>query len=236
MSERFDDPGPIRRASATDGTGGPVATIKPRASKVVAALMASVAMLLALSPTAVSSAPADVHVSIVYRAYQPSTTTVNVGETVTWTNTALIQHTVTAVGGAFDSGRLNPQESFSVTFTKPGEYLYACMIHPTMKGTVIVRSAQVQPGPPQSVQAHLSSRHGPHGSETVVHVLAPRPGARALLEAYKGSRWLRVAQTRLSSHGTATLSASSADRRLRVLVLGQPGERTLISRPLRAPG
>lgn len=193
------------------------------------ASLITVAVALGLGFTAASSTATGVSVSIVGRAYQSATTTVSVGETVTWTNLALTAHTVTALGGTFDSGALSPKESFSVTFSTPGEFRYACTIHPTMKGTVIVRSAQA----PQVVQAQLAHRRGTHGGQIVVHVQAPRPGAKVLLELQRGSAWRRVAEARLSSQGKATLSVSSTGHhRLRVVVLGQPGERVLISRLL----
>jgi plastocyanin len=188
-----------------------------------------VAVTAALGLTAASSVATQTGVSIVYRAYQPSTTVINVGETVTWHNMSLMQHTVTAIDGSFNSGVLNGGTSFSVTFTTPGTFLYMCTIHPTMKGTVIVRSAQA----PQIVQVHLSSERGAHGRHTQVHVQAPRPGAKVLLQAHKGADWRDVAQARLSAQGTATLSVSSTvDRSLRVVVLGEPGEPPLISRVL----
>jgi plastocyanin len=201
----------------------PVSNVRARLS-----LMAAVVALTA-SLSAASSVATPRGVSIVFRAYQPSITTVTVGETVTWRNTTLLPHTVTAIEGTFDSGKLNGGESFSVTFTKPGTFLYKCLIHPTMKGTVIVRSAQAA----QIVQVRLSKQRGPRASQTLVHVQAPRPGAKALLQARKGSAWREVAQARLSAQGTATLSVSATiDRPLRVMVLGEPGEPPLLSRVL----
>ena len=179
-----------------------------------------VAVTTALSLTAASSVATQTGVSIVYRAYQPSTTIVTVGQTVTWKNSTLQQHTVTAIDGTFNSGVMAGGTSFSVTFTTPGTFLYKCLVHPTMKGTVIVRSAQEA----QIVQVRLSKQR----RHTLVHVQASRPGAKVLLQARKGSSWQDVAQARLSALGTATLSVSSTiDRRLRVVVLGEPGEAPL---------
>jgi plastocyanin len=201
----------------------PVTNVRARLSL----MMAVVA--LALSLTAASSVATQTGVSIVYRAYQPSTTVVNVGETVTWHNMSLMQHTVTAIDGSFNSGVLNGGTSFSVTFTTPGTFLYMCMIHPTMKGSVIVRTAQAA----RTVKVRLSKQRGPRGGHTLVHVQASHPGAKLLLETRKGSAWRAVAQARLSAQGTATLSVSSTiDRPLRVVVLGEPGEPPLISRVL----
>jgi plastocyanin len=41
-------------------------------------------------------------------------------------------------GGFRSSGALSPGETFSVTFTKPGTYPFACVLHPQMVGTVEV--------------------------------------------------------------------------------------------------
>lgn len=43
-------------------------------------------------------------------------------------------------GGFRSSGALDPGETFSVTFTKPGTYPYACVLHPQMVGTVEVKA------------------------------------------------------------------------------------------------
>lgn len=186
-----------------------------------------VAVTAALSLTAASSVATERGVTIVYRAYQPSTTIVTVGQTVTWQNSTLMPHTVTAIDGTFNSGVMAGGTSFSVTFTTPGTFLYKCLVHPTMKGTVIVRSAQEA----QIVQVRLSKQR----RHTLVHVQASRPGAKVLLQARKGSSWQDVAQARLSALGTATLSVSSTiDRRLRVVVLGEPGEAPLMK--VLAPG
>lgn len=87
--------------------------------------------------------------------FTPATVTIQVGETVRWTNTSDIVHTVTAdpekaadpsrvslpEGAAtFDSGNLAPGEVFEYTFTVAGEYDYICIPHELagMVGKVIV--------------------------------------------------------------------------------------------------
>lgn len=42
-------------------------------------------------------------------------------------------------GGFRSSGALDPGETFSVTFTKAGTYSYACVLHPQMVGTLVVK-------------------------------------------------------------------------------------------------
>jgi len=72
--------------------------------------------------------------------YSPSTITVVIGvnNTVQWVNNDTAPHTVTATDHSFDSGNLNPGDTWIYTFTKPGTYTYVCTYHPWMKGTVIV--------------------------------------------------------------------------------------------------
>jgi len=72
--------------------------------------------------------------------YSPPTLTVVIGvnNTVTWINNDNAPHTVTANDGSFDSGGLNPGQSWTYTFTTPGTYAYHCSYHPWMTGTIIV--------------------------------------------------------------------------------------------------
>jgi plastocyanin len=89
--------------------------------------------------SAQTSAGAQVAVSIVNFAYDPSPLTVNVGDTVTWTNNDGTAHTVTANDGSFQSGTLQSGQSFSFTFTTPGTFDYHCEFHANMSGQVVVQ-------------------------------------------------------------------------------------------------
>jgi plastocyanin len=183
---------------------------------------------MAISAFAAATAAANKDVEIVDRAYQPAMLTVDVGETVTWSNTTLMPHTVTAVEGAFDSGTMNGQTSFAFTFSKTGTFLYSCTIHPSMKGTVVVRNA------PAAVVAVSLLKQTAHSQAKLIRVQAPLPRARVLLEGRAGSRWGTIATTKLNGRGEATLTyhASGMSRRIRVVVLPPHGEEPLISRTL----
>lgn len=50
------------------------------------------------------------------------------------------------------SGLLIKDDSFSLTFTKPGTYAYLCLIHPEMKGEIVVRDSGQVPSPEQVTQ------------------------------------------------------------------------------------
>lgn len=77
------------------------------------------------------------------RCYVPSIITTETGKQVTWVNEDSAFHSVTsgfydAPSDLFDSGYLDPSESFAFTFTESGTYDYFCTLHPWMKGQVIV--------------------------------------------------------------------------------------------------
>lgn len=74
-------------------------------------------------------------------SFGPSTLTVAVGTTVTWTNRDDIPHTVVSADDpkVFKSKVLDTDEKFSFTFTKVGSYPYFCSIHPKMTAKVIVQ-------------------------------------------------------------------------------------------------
>jgi quinohemoprotein ethanol dehydrogenase len=83
------------------------------------------------------------HVDIIDFGFSPGTIIVPPGTTVTWTNTGAQLHSATSTVSEsnavqFDSGILNPGQSFSFTFDQPGTYSYFCVPHPFMRGTVIV--------------------------------------------------------------------------------------------------
>ena len=63
------------------------------------------------------------------------------GQTVSWTNTDAVPHTVTSDDGAWSSGDIAAGASFSRTFGSSGTYTYHCANHPSMTGTIIVKTA-----------------------------------------------------------------------------------------------
>jgi plastocyanin len=73
-----------------------------------------------------------------------SVVTVRVGDTVTWENRGNTTHNAQAEDGSWASPNLRPGQSYSRTFTQPGEYRYICSLHVVeeMFGTVIVEGAQ----------------------------------------------------------------------------------------------
>ena len=90
--------------------------------------------------------------------YTPDTVRVAVGQTVRWENSSAVMHTVTADpeeafkdesvklpdgASTFNSGNLDPKDTFEYTFEVAGTYRYFCIPHEAvgMVGTVIVEPA-----------------------------------------------------------------------------------------------
>jgi len=60
-----------------------------------------------------------------------------------WMNQDGAVHQIASDSGipvAFTSDSLANRASYQFTFTQPGTYTYYCMVHPSMKGTIIVQS------------------------------------------------------------------------------------------------
>ena len=77
------------------------------------------------------------------RCYIPSIITISTGESVTWVNEDSAFHSVTsgfydAPIDLFDSGHMDPFESYTLTFDEAGTFDYFCTLHPWMEGKVIV--------------------------------------------------------------------------------------------------
>ncbi len=76
--------------------------------------------------------------------YVPSTITINVADTVEWTNSDTAAHTVTGgspaegPSGVFDSSLVLGGATYAFTFEETGSYDFFCMVHPWMIGNVQV--------------------------------------------------------------------------------------------------
>ena len=75
--------------------------------------------------------------------YIPSNIVVEKGKSVTWLNEDSSFHSVTSgfypePSGFFDSGHLDPYQSYTLSFDEIGTYDYFCTLHPWMFAQVIV--------------------------------------------------------------------------------------------------
>ena len=71
-------------------------------------------------------------------AFDPAQLSIASGTTLTIVNTDTKKHTATADNGLFDTGVLEPGESFEIYFEGSGTVTYHCKLHPDMKGSIIV--------------------------------------------------------------------------------------------------
>src|SRR5256885_1996615 len=102
--------------------------------------------LLALPLVALAATSA---VNIQGSAFVPPTTTVRVGDTVTWTNRDAFSHTSTSDSGVWDTGVIRAAASGSFTFTAAGTFAYHCAIHSFMHGMIVVQAVSTpQPTAP----------------------------------------------------------------------------------------
>jgi plastocyanin len=125
-----------------------------------------VALLLVLFLQAQASA-ATIDVSVDDNLFTPKNVNLNQGDTVHWTHVGSSLHTVTGNHpfNLWDSGIMNPGDTFDFTFTAAATYGYHCDFHTTMKGNVRVR-------------LRASPRSGPVGTRfriTVATIAAPSP-------------------------------------------------------------
>ena len=75
--------------------------------------------------------------------YIPSKITVSVHQPVTWINQDAAFHSVTSGSydsptDNFDSGYMDPEQSFTLVFDRVGTVDYFCTLHPWMSGQVVV--------------------------------------------------------------------------------------------------
>jgi plastocyanin len=103
------------------------------------ALTLPLIVLGSMTATPSDAPPASVAtVAIANYAFTPAELTVKAGDTVTFVNRSGETHTASATDGTFESGRLEPNDSFAFTFSKAGTYAYRCRVHTSMRGTIVV--------------------------------------------------------------------------------------------------
>ena len=151
-----------------------------------------------------SGVVADVQADIQNFTHQDLT--VQVGDTVVWTQQDGVSHTTTSgtpgsSDGVWDSGTLRQGESFSVTFTEAGTFAYFCSIHPSMTATVtVVGAGAPTPSPTatpppaaaatavptatatQTPQPTVGATAAPSATSTPIPMPSPSPTATATAE------------------------------------------------------
>ncbi|MEA2512909.1 MAG: hypothetical protein QOJ59_2396 [Thermomicrobiales bacterium] len=87
------------------------------------------------------TAAGEVAVKIYDFGFDPPTLTIEVGTTVTWTNSGAVQHTTVSFNKGkktWDSDIMEAGDTYSFTFDRPGTFDYLCGLHPNMKAVIKV--------------------------------------------------------------------------------------------------
>jgi len=102
------------------------------------AAIASLCLLGAIA--ACSRAAPRVHtVKIQNFVFTPAELTVARGDTVVWSNTDFVPHSTTARNAAWDSKAIEANGAWRFATGDAGRYDYYCVLHLSMKGTIVVR-------------------------------------------------------------------------------------------------
>jgi len=115
-----------------------------------------------------------VSVSVSDNFFDVADVAIEPGTTVYWSNEGQVPHSVTADDGSFDSGQLNPGDSYIVTFLGSGVVSYHCELHPEMVGSVAVSV-----GGSEGVEATPTGEAAPTGETAPTE---PQPSAQPTYE------------------------------------------------------
>jgi uncharacterized membrane protein len=135
-------------------------------------------------------------------SFQPAQITVHPGETVVWKNEDIFAHTVTADDGSFDSGLIQPGQTWKMTVQKAGTIAYHCTPHPNMKATLVAAASRNQAQESKSGTATTLPGFNPPRSPQELHPILVNFTAALLPLAFLSDllgRWLK----RASLHNAA---------------------------------
>jgi plastocyanin len=123
-------------STGSTGTGSTGTTVSASTSATTGTTASATTGTTATSSTGTTTGTAPVQVDARNLAFSPAGASVQVGQSVTWTNRDTVDHTVTSGAPRSPDGRfdqlLHPGESFTFAFTQAGTYSYFCRIHVNM--------------------------------------------------------------------------------------------------------
>lgn len=163
-----------------------------RAALVAVALLAT-ALCAAPAAGAEPGSSAPVSVAMGFDAFTPPQVDVLAGDVVRWSNVSVRQHTVTAVDGSWDSGRLARDAVYARRFETAGVVPYICLLHVFMRGEVDVHDLLLD-APAQAA--------APGHGFPVTGRAALASGSAVAIEADSGAGFAVVARTTVQDDGT----------------------------------
>src|SRR5436190_4031591 len=154
----------------------------------------------------VAAAGADTKtVQIVNSGFTPSSTTITVGDGVTWRNADTVNHQVVANDGSFASAVLKPGDTFTQTFSKAEKVGYHDSLFTSRKGTITVNA------PAANVTLQAGASTIVYGNSTMIsgavtNQLTNEPGTLTSPPFGKGAQSL--ATTTTSANGAFSFTVS----------------------------
>ena len=146
-----------------------MSTDRTTTARRLAALTATLLLsCLALVAPAVPAYAQEHQVTIKGYAFSPASLTVEVGDTVTWTNLDTAPHDVAVTNGPdhFHSPLLSRGQSWSFTFGVSGSYAYVCTVHPDMVASMVV-AAPAAAAVPAPTHPRKATKHKPAAAAPV---------------------------------------------------------------------
>jgi plastocyanin len=189
------------------------------AQRVAAACTLFGAGLIVMAVLAAPAVAAGRSVAVTYDLFSPTTITVRVGDTITWTNKdAFSDHNVTS--SSFKSGTLSPGDTYKHTFAKAGTFGYRCTIHDT-KAKVVVT------GPPTPQPTRRPTPTPPHAPPRPTPSPSPSPSPTASASAESATTSATQTSTSATASSAIALSSTStasspADQAAPVADTGSP--------------
>ncbi|MCL4534081.1 MAG: PKD domain-containing protein, partial [Bacteroidetes bacterium] len=175
-------------------------------------LAALVTASIPIQQTSAAAPPPPAAVSITASGFQPPLVTIQVGQSVSWTNDSGSAQSVTADSGLFDSGNMPLGAGFSIALAIPGDHHYKSTTNPSLTGVVRVAPLGLEgPG------SDLANNHIPNLAFAPVDSNDLSPYPPFALTASRTRLLLRFTSTATVAQANAALTAAGV-----VIIGGQP--------------
>ncbi|HKZ20856.1 MAG TPA: cupredoxin family copper-binding protein [Acidimicrobiia bacterium] len=102
------------------------------------AVASTLVVLFGFGASCSAGEPATLNLRIENFKFVPDPVTIDVGDSITWTNGDPVGHNAQAADDSFRTPLIFSDDSTTVTFDTAGTFPYFCGAHPEMVGTVIV--------------------------------------------------------------------------------------------------
>ncbi|MEX2210214.1 MAG: hypothetical protein WD689_00420 [Gaiellaceae bacterium] len=161
-----------------------------------------ISMLAAIGFAQPASA-ATIQVSITRAGFVPSAATIDVGDTVTWTNADTRIRQVVSQGAGFASPVLQPGDRYSFTYTRAGRFTYEDpLVRPRDRGTITVRAVQ-------TVTLAAKPKLVTYGRSTVLSGKVSNEKAGETVSIFAqacGKTFAKIGETKTLSEGVWTMT------------------------------